>query len=154
MNNELLRLIKKHTDTLIEQTKTKPQETLEFKMNKQMETFSFSSAINLVEEGKWLLAVSSFAVTNSVFNKTNENNSFSITIPCQSNSESAEKTIEELNKLLELRFENDIELHTEQVRKKGLILIKDYSLSSLGTFKNETLEELRIVKYNDLEDMV
>ena len=39
MNNELLLLIKKHTDTLIEQTKTKPQETLEFKMNKQMQNF-------------------------------------------------------------------------------------------------------------------
>ena len=39
MNNELSLLIKKHTDTLIEQTKTKPQETLEFKMNKQMQTF-------------------------------------------------------------------------------------------------------------------
>ena len=33
MNNELLLLIEEHTDTLIEQTKTKPQETLEFKMN-------------------------------------------------------------------------------------------------------------------------
>ena len=31
MNNEFLLLIKKHTDTLIEQTKTKPQETLEYK---------------------------------------------------------------------------------------------------------------------------
>ena len=39
MNNKLLLLFKKHTDTLIEQTKTKPQETLEFKMNKQMQTF-------------------------------------------------------------------------------------------------------------------
>ena len=56
MNNELLLLIKKHTDTLIEQTKTKPQETVEFKMNKQMQTFSFNPPINLVEEGKWLLA--------------------------------------------------------------------------------------------------
>ena len=27
MNNELLLLIKKHSDTLIQQTKTKPQET-------------------------------------------------------------------------------------------------------------------------------
>ena len=60
MNNELLLLIKKPTDTLIEPTKTKPQETLEFKMKKQMQTFSFSPAINLVEEGKWLLGVSSF----------------------------------------------------------------------------------------------
>ena len=34
MKNELLLLIKKHTDTLIEQTKTKPQETLDFNMKK------------------------------------------------------------------------------------------------------------------------
>ena len=39
MNNELLLLIKKHTDTIIQQTKTKPQETLEFKMNKQRQIF-------------------------------------------------------------------------------------------------------------------
>ena len=75
MNNELLLLIKKHTDTLIEQTRTKPQETLEFKMNKQMQTFSFNARINLVEEGKWLLGLSSFDCTNSVFNITNDNNS-------------------------------------------------------------------------------
>ena len=39
MINELLLLIKKHTDTLIEQTKTRPQDTLEFKTNKQRQTF-------------------------------------------------------------------------------------------------------------------
>ena len=39
MNKERLLLIKKHTDTLIQQTKTKPQETLDFKMNKQMQIF-------------------------------------------------------------------------------------------------------------------
>ena len=32
MNNELLLLIKRHTDTLIQQTKTHPQETLDFKL--------------------------------------------------------------------------------------------------------------------------
>ena len=154
MNNELLLLIKKHTDTLIEQTKTKPQETLEFKMNKQMQTFSFNPPINLIEEGKWLMAVSSFECTNSVFNVTNENNSFSIIIPGHYQNESAQKTIDELNNLLELRSQNGIELHVEQVRKKGLILINDYSLSSLGMFKNEILEELKNVKYNDLEDLV
>ena len=52
MKNELLLLVKKHTDTLFQQTKTKPQETLEFKMNKQMQIFSFLPPINLVEEGK------------------------------------------------------------------------------------------------------
>ena len=154
MNNELLLLIKKHTDTLIEQTKTKPQETLEFKMNKQRQTFSFNSPINLVEEGKWLLAVSSFECTNSLFNITNENNSFSIIIPGHYQNESDQKTIDELKKLLELRSENGIELHVEQVRKKGLILINDYSLSSLGMFKDEILEDLKNAKFNDLEDLV
>ena len=154
MNNELLLLIKKHTDTLIEQTKTKPQETLEFKMNKQMQTFSFSPPIKLIEEGKWLLAVSSFECTNSVYNITNENNSFSIIIPGHYETESAQKTIDELNNLLDLRSQNGIELHVEQVRKKGLILINDYSLSSLGMFKDEILEDLKNAKFNDLEDLV
>ena len=154
MSNELLLLIKKHTDTLIEQTKTKPQETLEFKMNKQRQTFSFNPPINLLEERKWLIAVSSFDCTNSVFNITNENNSFSIIIPGHYETESAQKSIDELNNLLELRSQNGIELHVEQVRQKGLILINDYSLSSLGMFKDEILEELKNVKYNDLEDLV
>ena len=59
MNNELLLLYKKHTDTLIEQTKTKPQETLEYKMIRSKQTFSFNPPIQLVEEGKWLLGVTS-----------------------------------------------------------------------------------------------
>ena len=52
MINDLLLLIKKHTDTLIVQTKSRTQDTLEFKMNKQMQTFSFSPAVNLSVEGK------------------------------------------------------------------------------------------------------
>ena len=76
MNIELLTLTKTHTDALIEQTKTKPQELLEFKLNKQMETFSFYPPINLAEEGKSTIGVTSFEVTNSVFNITKENNSF------------------------------------------------------------------------------
>ena len=98
MINEMLLLIKKHTDTLIEQTKTKPQETLELKMNKQRQTFSFNPPINLIEEDKWLLAVSSFECRNSVFNINDANNSFSIIIPGHYQNESDEKTIDELNK--------------------------------------------------------
>ena len=66
MNNELLLLIKKYTVTLIEQTKTKPRETLEFKVIKQMQSFPFNPPINLLEGGKWLLAVSSFECKKSV----------------------------------------------------------------------------------------
>ena len=115
MNNELLLLIKKHTDTLIEQTRTKPQETLQFKMNKQMQTFSFNPAINLVEEGKWLLGVTSLECTNSVFNITNENNSFSLFIPAHYKTEFGEKMINDLDKLLQLK---SLELHVEEVGKR------------------------------------
>ena len=58
MNNEFLLLIEKHTDTLIEQTRTRPQELFEFKMNKQLQNFPFSPPIKLIE-GEWLLAMSS-----------------------------------------------------------------------------------------------
>ena len=117
MNNELLLLIKKHADTLNEQTRSQPQETPEFKMDKQMQNFSFNPPINQLEESKWLLAVSSFECTNSVFNITNENNSFSIIIPGHYQNKSHEKTIDDLNKLLELK---SLELHVEEVRKKGI----------------------------------
>ena len=154
MNNELLLLIKKHTDTLIEQTKTKPQETLEFKMNKQMQTFSFNPPINLVEEDKWLLAVSSFECTNSVFNITNDNNSFSIIITGHYQNKSDEKTINDLNKLLELK---SLDLHVEEVKKRGKkikIANKEYKLSDFDNQKYEILQELKNAKYNDLEDLV
>ena len=39
MNSELLLLSREDTDTLIEQTKTKPQETLKFEMNKKWKLF-------------------------------------------------------------------------------------------------------------------
>ena len=100
------------------QTKTKPLETPEFKMIQSKQTFSFNAPKNLSEEGKWLLAVSLFDCTNSVFKITNKNNSFSITIPGYWETKSAEKTMDELNKLFGLRSQNGIELHVEQVRKK------------------------------------
>ena len=71
MNIDSLLLLKKHTDTLIEQTKTKPQETLEFKLIRSKQKFSFNPPINLVEEVKWLLGKTPLDCTNSVFNITN-----------------------------------------------------------------------------------
>ena len=154
MNNELLLLLKKHTDTLIQQTKTRPQETLEFKMDKQMQTFSFNPPINLIEEDKWLLAVSSFECTISVFNITNDNNSFSIIIQGHWETEFAEKTINEVNRLLDLR---SLELHVNEVRKRGnkiKIGEKEYKLSDFDNQKYEIIEELKKAKYKDLEDLV
>ena len=118
MIDEVLFLIKKHTHTLIEQTKLKPQETIEFKMNKQVQTFSFSPPISLVEEGKWLIAVTFFEAKNSVFNRTDQNNSLSNTIPGLWDPKSAEKSIDQLNKLLELRSQKGIELQVRETRKR------------------------------------
>ena len=81
-----------------------------------MQTFSFNTPINLFEEGKWLMTVSLFDCTNSVFNITNENNSFSIIIPGHYETNSAEKTIDKLIKILELR---SLELLVEEKRKRG-----------------------------------
>ena len=89
----MLLLIKKYTDTLIEKTKTKPQETPEFKMNKQIETLSCTPPIILFDEGKKLLGKTSFEFTNSGFNLNIEKNSFSIIMSGHWISESAEKPL-------------------------------------------------------------
>ena len=114
----MLLLIKKQTDTLIEQTKSRPQETLEFKLNKRMETFSFSPPINLAEEGKRLLAVTGFEGTNSVFKISNNNRRFSISTPSFWSPKAGEETIIRLNELLDCRSQNHIELHVKKVEKE------------------------------------
>ena len=119
-----------------------------------MQTFSVNPPINLVEEDKWLLAVSSFECTNTVFNITNENNSFPILIPGHYQNKSDEKTINDLNKLLELK---SLELHVDDVKKRGnktKIGDNEYKLSDFDNQKYEILQELKNAKYNDLEDLV
>ena len=61
----------KNCETLIEQTKTKPQETLEFKMDKPRETFHFNPPTKVKED--WMLGLIDLDVYNSIFNITNEN---------------------------------------------------------------------------------
>ena len=51
------------------------------KVKKPMDTLRVSPQTSLTEEGKRLLAVTSFDVTNSVFNIADENQSFSISTP-------------------------------------------------------------------------
>ena len=44
-------------------------------------------------------------------------------------------------------------MKVKREEKKIKINYKEYSLSDFDTSKNEILEELKIVKYNDLEDL-
>ena len=98
--------------------------------------------------------MTSFECTNSVFNITIENNSFSITIPGHLQTKSDEKTFDELNKVLKLK---SLELHVKGVRKRGNQIKKgdsEYRLSDFDTQKIEILEEIKNTKNNDLEDLV
>ena len=149
--------MKKHTNTLIEQTKTRPRETLELKLNEQMETFSFDRLVKISEKDKWVLGVTSSEATNSVFDITDENNSFSITTSGHWKPEDGKGLINKLNMLLELRSENDIEVHVKEVDKKGNEIEIENSgqnLACFDRFKIEILAETKSANYKDVKGMV
>ena len=73
---DLLLSITKNCETLIKQTHTKPQNTLEFKMIKPRETFYFKPPIQI--KGDWMIGLTDLAVYNSIFNITEENNKFEL----------------------------------------------------------------------------
>ena len=101
--------------------------------------------------------MTSFECTNSVFSVTDENNSFSISILGHWNSEDSEEPINNLNGTLKLKSENGIELHVEEVEKRGTrIDIENswYNLTGFDHFKRQILSETKRVKNRDLEDMV
>ena len=98
--------------------------------------------------------MSSFECTNSVFNITDDNISFSINIQGRWETEFTEKIIDEINRILEL---SSLESHVNEVRKRGHIIKigdKVYKLSDFDNQKYEILEELKKAKYNDLGDLV
>ena len=119
-----------------------------------MQIFSFSPHINSSEDGKWLLRVTSFEGTISVFNFTIENKSFSITIPGRWQTKFDEKLTDELNKILEPW---SLELHVKEAKKRGKKInyqTKNLNYQTLMLRKNEIPEELKTAKYNGLEDLL
>ena len=74
--DDLLLSITKNCETLIQQTHTKPQETLEFKMTKPRETFHFKAPIQI--KGDWIIGLTDIEVYNSIFNITEENDKFEL----------------------------------------------------------------------------
>ena len=93
---------------------TKPQETIDFTLNKRTDTFSFCPLINLTEEGKWLLAFASFEAIDSVFNITDGNNSVSKTTADHWMLKRVEVTLDKLRNLIELTSKTDNELHLKK----------------------------------------
>ena len=68
--------IAKSNQEIVENTHSKPQETLEFKMNKQKESFSFDVPLELPEQ--WMMGVTSLEVYNTVYNITEKNDKLKI----------------------------------------------------------------------------
>ena len=71
----LLAIAKSNLD-IVDNTRSQPQETLEFKMNKHQKSFPFDPPLQLPD--KWMMGVISLEVYNSVFNVTERNNSFKV----------------------------------------------------------------------------
>ena len=85
--------------------------------------------------------MSLFDYTNSVFNITDENNSFSINIPGHWATEFDRKTFAKTDELLKLR---SLESHVEEIRKRGKkikIGDNDYKLSDFDTQKTRYLKK-------------
>ena len=91
-----------------------------------METFSINCPINLFEDEEWvwLLAVKSYEATNSVFNQTDANNSFSISTPGQCHSSGGTEKMNKPENYSEMRHKNDIGIDVEVFRKSGSQIIK------------------------------
>ena len=73
---DLLVLITKNCETLVQQTHRKPEETLEFKKTKPRESFHFKPPIQT--KGDWMLGLIDLEVYNSIFNITKGNNKFEL----------------------------------------------------------------------------
>ena len=73
---DILLSIIKNCETLIKQTHTKPQETLDFKLTIPKGTFSFKPSLYLGHDSNWMVGLTSLEVYNSIFNIQGENKKF------------------------------------------------------------------------------
>ena len=101
----LLSIAKSNLD-IVENTLSKPQETLEFKMNKQKESFSFDIPLELSE--KWMMGVTSLEVYKTVYNITEKNNKLKL-FTTEQNLKEYKFTTEFIPKIKNLYETSDIE---------------------------------------------
>ena len=66
----------KNCETLFKQTHRKAEETFQFYLTKQTETFLFKPPFQI--EGSWMVVLTNLGVYNSIYNITEENNKFEL----------------------------------------------------------------------------
>ena len=120
---DLLLSITKNYETLIQQTHTKPQETLELKMIKPRESFHFNTPIQI--KGDWMIGLTDLEIYNSIFNITEENNKFELyKFPNEkAGGVTNEKVREEIEKDLDFKGITAEDLQDEII---GPIIIEEY----------------------------
>ena len=120
----LLLSITKNCETLIKQTHTKSQETLEFKMTKSKETFHFNPPIQVKED--WMIGLTDLEVYNSIFNITEENNKFELyKFPDEkAGGVTYEKVRDEIEKDLDIEDITATDLQDDII---GPIIIEEYN---------------------------
>ena len=131
---DLLLSITKNCETLIEQTHTKPQETLEFKMIKPRETFHFKPSIQI--KGDWVIGLTDLKVYNSIFNITEKNNKFELyKFPYEkAGGVTYEKVRDEIEKDLDISDITAADLQDDII---GPIIFEDYREQVTKRMKDE-----------------
>ena len=87
--------------------------------------------------------MTSFEATNSVFNITDKNTSFSISLTNYWILVGGDDFINKLKKLIEVRSQNDIELYGKDFEERGTRIENGnsgYKLAGFDHYKSETLE--------------
>ena len=136
---DLLLSITKNCETIIEQTHTRPQETLEFKMIKPRETFHFNPPIQVKEER--MLGLIDLEVYNSIFNITKQNNKFDLyKFPDEkSGGVSHEKVRDEIERNLDISDNTATDLQDDII---GPIVIEEY--------REEVIKRMKDVGYMNI----
>ena len=140
----LLLNIAKSNQEIVENTHSKPQETLEFKMTKQKESFSFDVPLQLNEN--WMMGVTSLEVYNTVYNITNSNNKLKILLTDEQLIEHGVDIVlvKNIKSLYESYNLENQEAYNEFVEKVSTIITNSYS-------ENNKLAKKDI---NDLKELV
>ena len=140
----LLLNIAKSNQEIVENTHSKPQETLEFKMTKQKESFSFDVPLQLNEN--WMMGVTSLEVYNTVYNITNSNNKLKILLTDEQLIEHGVDIVlvKNINSLYESYNLENQEAYNEFVEKVSTIITNSYSENNKLAKKD----------FNDLKELV
>ena len=117
----LLLSIAKSNQEIVENTHSKPQETLEYKMNKQKESFSFDVPLILNEK-------TSLEVYNTVYNITNSNNKLQIILNDRQLDalEFDTGVVPNIKKLFETYDLENNKLYYEFIEKANIYLLTSY----------------------------